>query len=168
MNTSKPIKVRSFESSAASQPPGYPSVPTPQQGTVTPFLPENQYSSFLPAVTEPAKSGSGLFSGFNLGQIKTFIDRMGGIEGVLDTVSKVQKVMQSVQQIAPMIRLLMPKLSNSDDDEYFEEDVQPRRRRRRRQAYGSSRQRRRYGYSSYKSRRPARSRRLPPRRRRRR
>lgn len=169
MTTAKPIKVRSFESGAAAQPPALPAAPTPQHNAVTPYLPQQPYSSYLPAVTEPAKSGSGLLSGFNLGQIKTMIDRMGGIEGVLDTVSKVQKVMQSVQQLAPMIRLLMPKLNKADEDDYIEEDYRPRpRRRRRRRAYGNggSTQRRRYGYASYKTRRPLRSRRLPPRRRR--
>jgi hypothetical protein len=40
-------------------------------------------------------------------QIKGFVDRMGGIEGIVSSVGKVQKVMASFQQMAPMVKLVM-------------------------------------------------------------
>jgi hypothetical protein len=52
-----------------------------------------------------ASSGSG--SGFNFNQVKTFVDRMGGIDGIMGTMGKMQKIFQSVQQMAPMMKLLM-------------------------------------------------------------
>ncbi|WP_370001761.1 hypothetical protein [Paenibacillus sp. RC84] len=42
----------------------------------------------------------------NINQIKGFIDRMGGIEGVIGTMGKVQKFVGSVQQFAPMLKLM--------------------------------------------------------------
>ena len=69
------------------------------------------------------------------------IDRMGGIDGVLEHVTKIQKIMSSVQQMAPMLKLLMGKKASPaalDEDDYV-----PRRyrRRRRRRRTGSSRRR---------------------------
>jgi hypothetical protein len=55
---------------------------------------------------------------------------MGGIEGVVSTMGKVQKLMSSVQQMQPMIKLLMSSFSkagtNSKNDDFV-----PRRRRKR-------------------------------------
>lgn len=59
------------------------------------------------AATPAAKSG---FSLPNLGELKGIIDRMGGIDGIMNTVGKVQKVMAGVQQFAPMAKLLMGSL----------------------------------------------------------
>ncbi|TLS51789.1 hypothetical protein FE782_12810 [Paenibacillus antri] len=67
---------------------------------------------------------------------------MGGIDGVLNNVTKIQKIMSSVQQMAPMLKLVMGSIgksksaSSNDDDTYYE---LPRRRRRRRRRSGSSR-----------------------------
>lgn len=102
----------------------------PGVAQVTPFYPEMQ-NPFLPAVAKPASSN--FLSNLNFKDIKGFIDRMGGIEGVMSTLTKVQKTMQTFQQMAPMLRLLLPKLgakstSLDDDDDYY----QRRRRRRRR------------------------------------
>ncbi|WP_144027526.1 hypothetical protein [Paenibacillus selenitireducens] len=72
-------------------------------------------------------------SSFSMNDIKGFIDRMGGIDGIVSTLSKVQKVMQSVSQMAPMVKLmadtLLPrkKKKKGDDDDDF-----PTKRRRRR------------------------------------
>lgn len=56
-------------------------------------------------VAPAAAAGGG--SSLNLGQVKGFIDKMGGIEGIVGTMTKVQKFMASFQQMAPMIKLLM-------------------------------------------------------------
>lgn len=57
-----------------------------------------------PVAEAATKSG---FSMPNLGEIKGFIDRMGGIDGIMGTIGKVQKVIGGVQQFAPMAKLLM-------------------------------------------------------------
>ncbi len=43
----------------------------------------------------------------NMDQIKGFIDRMGGIDGIVSSMGKVQKVMSGFQQMAPMVKLVM-------------------------------------------------------------
>jgi hypothetical protein len=67
--------------------------------------PYNQQSMLGAGFGSGASSGSG--SGFNFNQVKTFVDRMGGIDGIMGTMGKMQKIFQSVQQMAPMMKLLM-------------------------------------------------------------
>jgi hypothetical protein len=56
------------------------------------------------ALTTP---GTTTGSSFNFNQIKGFIDRMGGIDGVMGHVGRIQKFIQSMQQMAPMLKVLM-------------------------------------------------------------
>lgn len=110
------------------------------QGQVTPYYPEMQ-NPYLPAVTPPASSNP--LSNFSFKDIKGFVDRMGGIEGMMSTLTKVQKTMQTFQQMAPMLKLLIPKLGGAksaslDDDDYY---YRRRRRRRRRSNPGGKRKR---------------------------
>lgn len=84
-------------------------------------------------------------SGFNIGDLKGIFDRMGGVEGIVSTMGKVQKVMQSVQQFAPMAKMLVgvfgkSKNKDNEDDEYF---YKPSRRRRRRRPPSTGRSPRR-------------------------
>lgn len=161
LNPYKPVNISQFDQTAhygGAQHQQYPGL-------------ENQYSQYLPAAT-PAKSGSGLFSKLDFNQIKSTIDRMGGIDGILATVSKVQKVMQTMQQFGPVLRMLIPKLgaasANRDNDDYI--DDYPRRRRRRtfsrrsgRRRVHSQRRRQTFVQSArrpiYPSKRPSRRRR---------
>lgn len=79
---------------------------------------------------------SGSLSNFNIKDIKSVVDRMGGIDGVMSTVGKVQKIMSTVKQMQPMIKLLMgsfAKTASKDDDE----PVKRRRRRKRRRRSAS-------------------------------
>lgn len=54
-------------------------------------------------------SGGGLggLGNFNLNQVKGFVDKMGGIDGIVSTMTRVQKMVASFQQMAPMLKLLM-------------------------------------------------------------
>lgn len=83
-----------------------------------------------PQVLPPAGKAK---SSFSMNDIKGFIDRMGGIDGIVTTMGKVQKVMQSVSQMAPMMKLmadtLLPGKKKNDDEE---EDLPIKRRRRKR------------------------------------
>lgn len=57
------------------------------------------------------QSGDTSLSGkFNMGQIKALFDRMGGIDGILGTMVKVQKIVQSIQQMSPLLKLLASSL----------------------------------------------------------
>lgn len=44
-----------------------------------------------------------------LADVKAFIDRMGGIDGVISGMSKVHKFLTTMQQFGPLLRLLMTK-----------------------------------------------------------
>lgn len=118
----------------------YPGLP----GHSYPGLPGHPAGGPAPGAGAGAGGGGGGGAGGllgSLGNIRQMIDRMGGIDGVLEHVTKIQKIMSSVQQMAPMLKLLMGKKASPaalDEDDYV-----PRRyrRRRRRRRTGSSRRR---------------------------
>jgi len=110
------------------------------------YVPQ-EFGQQLPGFQKPA--GGGLLGNFNLKDIKTVIDRMGGIDGIISTVGKVQKIVGSIQQMQPLIKMLlslMPGKSQESDDAVDEDEEwsRPRRRRRRRRR-GSAVRRRRGG-----------------------
>lgn len=74
----------------------------------------------------------GLLGGLNMNELSNLINRMGGIDGIVATMGKVQKLVSGFQQMAPMIKLLastlLPGAKTADNDD---EDGVPRRRRRR-------------------------------------
>jgi hypothetical protein len=77
------------------------------QGQAYPGVnPYNSYNPFASTAVVTAPSTS-LGSSFNISQIKGIIDRMGGIDGLMGHVSRIQKVIQSFQQMSPMLKLLM-------------------------------------------------------------
>ncbi|MGF7047606.1 hypothetical protein J2T13_002111 [Paenibacillus sp. DS2015] len=86
------------------------------------------------AAATAAKTG---FSLANLGELKGVIDRMGGIDGIVSSMGKFQKVMSGVQQMAPMVKLVMGSFgkgstkgtSSEDGDGMFY--VPPKRRRKK-------------------------------------
>ncbi|PZE20293.1 hypothetical protein [Paenibacillus xerothermodurans] len=80
-------------------------------------------------------SGSSLASKFSLLQIKQMIDKLGGVEGIVDTMTKVQRMVQSFQQVAPLVKLLMGSVGKKGRSEAI---AAPRRRRRRRKRKGKS------------------------------
>ncbi|MBP1966417.1 aminotransferase [Paenibacillus aceris] len=71
-------------------------------------------------------------SGLNMKQISGFVERMGGIDGILGTMGKVQKFMSSFQQMAPMVKTIFNalgkgKVASEDSVEVFK----PKRKRRK-------------------------------------
>jgi hypothetical protein len=84
------------------------------------------------AIATPAAKAGG-FSLPNLTEIKGFVDRIGGIDGIVSTVAKVQKVVTSVSQMAPLVKVLWGSFGKksatvSDDDNG---EWKPKRRKRR-------------------------------------
>ena len=128
-------------------PPSYPSGQYPginhpdvglemkaQASSITPYSPQVYGSSFTPPSSAPNAGKSGGFSMPNINDIKGFIERMGGVEGIIATMGKVQKVMQTVQQFAPMAKMLTGLLpggskGSSSDDESDYSEYKPRCRR---------------------------------------
>ncbi|MEX2460650.1 MAG: aminotransferase [Paenibacillaceae bacterium] len=107
MKSNQPLNTRQdpFFSDGLVQHPYYSSGFQGQQ----PYPGVSAYNGFGPAsystelITPAASTGSS----FNFNQIKGMIDRMGGIDGVMGHVSRIQKFIQSMQQMAPMIKLLI-------------------------------------------------------------
>ncbi|TBL68198.1 hypothetical protein EYB31_38615 [Paenibacillus thalictri] len=54
---------------------------------------------------------------------------MGGIDGIMNTMTKVQKIVTNVQQMAPMVKLLMGSFGKSKTT--GASDSRPYRNRRR-------------------------------------
>ncbi|WEK53604.1 MAG: hypothetical protein P0Y55_13585 [Candidatus Cohnella colombiensis] len=82
------------------------------------------------ALTAPKSGLPFNFSVSNLSDIKNIVERMGGIDGVLATMGKVQKFVTTMQQFAPMIQLFMKK-KNTDSTSSSGSGGRVRRRRRR-------------------------------------
>jgi hypothetical protein len=92
------------------------------------------------ATTGATSSASNLLNGLNLTQIKGFIDKMGGVEGIIGAMSKVQKFIGGFQQVAPMLKVLFNSISSKKS-----RASSPVRRRKRRKKSNS------YNRKSFKS-----------------
>ncbi|WP_223068832.1 hypothetical protein [Paenibacillus caui] len=116
-----------------------------ESSSVVPY--NAQSGSLLGGATEAAESAAkGGLSIPNLGNIMGFIDRMGGIDGIMSTLGKVQKVVSSFQQIAPMAKLLMGSFLPGSKGAAGVTTSQPSRLddyrpRRRRGSYGGGKRR---------------------------
>ncbi|MNZ55871.1 hypothetical protein D3C78_738070 [compost metagenome] len=70
------------------------------------LIPYSPGSSVLPGAAAAESATSTAASGFSLANLGGIVERLGGIDGILATVGKVQKVMQTVQQFAPMAKMV--------------------------------------------------------------
>ena len=121
MNRQKPVQVHQYYPGA---PPAYGDYAGAQPPAVYGADPYGMYFPAAPKSPNP-------LANLKFQDIKAWIDRMGGIDGILNTLNKVQRVMQTMQQFAPMLRLLIPR-ANSAGADPDDEEYKPRRRRRRR------------------------------------
>ena len=92
----------------------YNEVPQADSSGLVPYEAPTSITDSAVVTPDPAPAKGGLLGSLgnlnNLNEIKGFIDRMGGIDGIVATLGKVQKVMSSVQQFAPMAKLIMGAL----------------------------------------------------------
>ncbi|BFH11506.1 oligopeptidase [Paenibacillus melissococcoides] len=130
------MNTRSYNGLPSGVPEGYPELsgyaPYPAQAPIVPF--NAVAETPIETAVQPEKK---LLGNFSMGDLKSMIDRLGGIDGIVETMGKVQKIMSSVQQLMPVAKMfmgtLMPgkgggkKLSTADDGDY---EAAPRRRRR--------------------------------------
>lgn len=88
----------------------YPGIGSPFGGS-SPYLPSVANPQVPGAFPSPGASAGGAAGGaaggLTFGQLKGIVDKMGGINGIIGTMTRVQKMVQSFQQVAPMIKLLM-------------------------------------------------------------
>ncbi|MEW9701930.1 aminotransferase [Paenibacillus sp. SI8] len=86
-----------------------------------------------------AGGGSNALSGLNMKQISGFVERMGGIDGIIGTMGKVQKFMSSFQQMAPMVKVLLGSFGKGKVKSSDIEAVLPSKRKRRKKSATSRR-----------------------------
>ncbi|MGR6762003.1 tyrosine protein kinase [Paenibacillus sp. T2-29] len=132
----------------------YSEVPQVDSSAVVPYEAPASITDSAVVTPDPAPAKGGLLGGLgNLNDIKGIIDRMGGIDGIVATVGKVQKIMSSVQQFAPMAKLIMGSLPAFNKNaskkttipitEELDEYTPPRRRRKKTQRKSTNTPRRR-------------------------
>jgi hypothetical protein len=93
------------------------------------------YNNYFPAAplapaTTLANPGSSTSFPFNFNQIKGIIDRMGGIDGLMGHVTKIQKIIQGMQQLSPMLKLLLGSKARTAAQKNGDGLASPSRRRR--------------------------------------
>lgn len=100
--------------------------------SVVPFQPAQVQE--LPEEKEKSEKKAG---GFNLAsltkyanidELKGLVDRFGGLEGILSTVTTVQKVVSTVGQIAPMVKVFSGVLKNKGSSQEEAAAIPARRR----------------------------------------
>lgn len=111
-------------------------------------LPEAPSTPGVPAVAADAKAdpAAPAKGGFNLGNslndLKGVVDRMGGLDGIVTTMTKVQKVVGSITQMAPLIKVLAGSFGKKGASATIAEDgldeYKPRPRKKKRRATGKN------------------------------
>lgn len=138
----------------------YNEVPQADASAVVPYEAPSTITDAAVVTPDPAPAKGGLLGNLgnlgnlnNLNEIKGFIDRMGGIDGIVATLGKVQKVMSSVQQFAPMAKLIMGALpvfgksgskkssSASEELDEYTPPSRPRRKKKQRKNTSTTRKR---------------------------
>ena len=132
---------------------GYDSSPSnlytsSHQDNLMPVVLPNQQQVLNNPNPTPSKPGGfsldKLASFANLNEIKGFVDRMGGLDGILSTVTKVQKVVSSVTQMAPLVKVFMGSFGKNSSAQAApsNSNARPRNPGRRRTGTGSGNGRR--------------------------
>ncbi|TDF95491.1 hypothetical protein [Paenibacillus piri] len=145
-NQGTPAHQRSLQQGQTSLLGGGGNYPGLEVNSFNQPLPANFQQGFggggAPGLFGGGGGGGGLFGGgggggggggpFNIAQIKQVIDRLGGIEGIMSTVAKIQRIVQNVQQMAPMIKVLMDSFGKKKES--TSEGTGRRKRRKRKGA----------------------------------
>ncbi len=83
---------------------------------------------------------------------RQWLDRVGGVDGLFQRMTQVQKIMQTVQQFMPMLKMFSgsllskPALRTTDDESFEPELSRPTRRLRRKKGVLAIRKKRRRHY----------------------
>lgn len=97
------------------------------------FPPSGNFGGNLPVPYQPpAQQASSFLGNLPIKDISAFVNRMGGIDGIMSMLNKVNAMFKSVQQMTPMIKLLMGSFSKAKTADAAPPALRRRRRRRRR------------------------------------
>lgn len=125
----------------------YPGLGDPFVGLPMPMNP-----SVVPSAQPANTTKPGLLS--QLGDWKQMLDRVGGIDGVIGAVGKMQKLFSTMQQMAPLLRLLIGK-GGAATAAGMSKDYGARRRRARKRKYAGRGAYRPYAGGAGRTRRSA-------------
>ncbi|NDI35999.1 hypothetical protein [Chengkuizengella sediminis] len=125
----------------------------PYNGAQTPFNNGAQAAPFnetrdlnLPVQSStPTGGGSNPLANLPIGDIRAMVDKLGGVEGIFNTINKMNGFMKQLQQFSPMLKLLLGSFgkgaaaATAAEAALLEDRSRRRRRRRKRRKSGSSR-----------------------------
>jgi hypothetical protein len=117
------MNTRSLNGLPSGSPEGYPELSGYPPYPTAPIVPNDAVTETpINTAVQPEKK---LLGNFSMSDLNSMIDRLGGIDGIVETMGKVQKIMSSVQQLMPVAKMflgtLMPgkgggkKLSTAND-----------------------------------------------------
>ncbi|NBI29862.1 hypothetical protein [Chengkuizengella marina] len=119
--------------------------PTPfNNGAQAPFNEARDHNLPVPSTT--TGGGSNPLANLPIGDIKAMVEKLGGVEGIFNTINKMNGFMKQVQQFSPMLKLLLGSFGKgaaaaTAADAALLEDRRRRRKRRKRRKSGSSKRR---------------------------
>lgn len=139
-NPARTIHASTFQPGQFGHSHGYTVIPSqsPAQSTFTHIpsaSPPIQAAPPAPAPQQAPSSGGGGFSlasiakYANVDELKGLVNRFGGLDGILSTVTTVQKVMSTVGQIAPLVKVFTGSLKKDDSSSEAKSAPIPARRR---------------------------------------
>lgn len=135
-NPARTIHASTFQPQQFGHSHGYSVIPSQQSGHsaishITAPLPVPSETSVSPAPPSPASSGFSLASiakYANIDELKGLVNRFGGLDGILSTVTTVQKVMSTVGQIAPLVKAFTGGKKSADTTASEQAPIPARRR----------------------------------------
>lgn len=98
-------------------------------GLVDPFAAPSVPANPTVLPSQGSSKSAGLMN--SLADWKLMLDRVGGLDGVMNTMGKLQKIFSSMQQMAPLLRLLIGKSKGASATAASVRNRSPRRRKRR-------------------------------------
>jgi|GEM_PF-1454861 len=104
----------------------------PAQSTAVAVQEKEQKKDEKPASSSGGFSLASLTKYANIDELKGLVDRFGGLEGILSTVTTVQKVVSTVGQIAPMVKVVTGVLGKKNSTAQTTDDTPIAARRRTR------------------------------------
>lgn len=90
----------------------------------------NPYEANLPVpINQPEEKSSSFLDKLPIKDIKAIVEKMGGVDGIINMATKVNSMMKTFQEMSPMIKLLLASFLKSKTSK---PKVRRRRRKRRR------------------------------------
>ncbi len=99
----------------------------------------NPYGANLPVpIDQPEEQSSSFLDKLPIKDIKAIVEKMGGVDGIMNMATKVNSMMKTFQEMSPMVKLLLASFLKSKTSN-------PKVRRRRRKKRKSKKLKKRKG-----------------------